>query len=377
MEVRGLVRLLALYDYRGLGVLGAGVEGFVVHAFTDPVRGLLSDESDLQVVTAGETAYVMVKPLTDRAFLGWVTNGVEVAGVTTPELAIENIDCDYEVEALFEYREFYVNPTEEDDTGDGSAAAPKRTVAAAAALALDGETIRLAEGSYEPFAFENDYWNPDTRELTFLGAGAGKTVIDGGHTNTCVVLCPYMTLKGASLINGAATEGAGGVVGGTIENCVVSNCTSTRSYTCYAAGAYDATIISSLIVNNANTNATYGTYAGGVCDCDVYNSTIANNITSRSPGGAWDSYLKNCIVYGNVASATPDRNEIYNSRSDGDIDAHNLVGVDPWFIDAANGDWRLTAGSPAIDVGENVPQVSYAGALDLAGNRRIQNGIVD
>ena len=135
-----------------------------------------------------------------------------------------------------------------------------------------------------------------------------------------------------------------------------------------------------------NTNATYGTYAGGVYKCDVYNSTIANNVASRSPGGAWDSYLKNCIVYGNTArSGYSEYNEVGSCQNealttgyeDGIAEQFNLIGVDPWFVDAANGDWRLIAGSPAIDVGENVPQVSYAGATDLAGERRIKNGVVD
>ena len=309
-------------------------------------------------------------------FKNWIVNGEE--GATTPTLTLNDITADMEVEAVFEVKEFYVNPTKADDSGDGSAAAPKKTVAAAAALALDGETIRLAEGTFEPFGFSADSWNPDERELTFLGAGVGKTIIDGGGTNTCVVLGGNMLLKGASLINGAARNyAAGGVYGGMIENCVVSNCTSYSYTTCYAAGAYDTTIISSLIVKNANTNATYGTYAGGVYACDVYNSTIVDNVSSRSPGGAMNSYLKNSIVYGNVANANSDRNEIYDSRSDGNIGDSNLVGVDPWFVDAANGDWRLIAGSPAIDAGENVPQVSAPGALDLAGERRIRNGIVD
>ncbi|MBR0505665.1 MAG: hypothetical protein IJJ84_09680, partial [Kiritimatiellae bacterium] len=359
---------------------GPGVEGFTVHAFTDPVRGIFSDGSELQIVASNETAWVSVKPLTDRAFLGWVTNGVEVAGATEMEFAIENIDCDYEVEALFEYREFWVNPTETDDSGDGTAAAPKKTIAAAAALALDGETIHLAEGTFEPFALTSSI------RITLLGAGPGKTIIDGGGSNTCVRLGSNATLKNASLVNGAAKNYAGGVYGGTIENCVVSNCVSMSWYDCYGAAAYNATVVNSLIVNNVNTNSTSRGRAAGVSNCKVYNSTIANNVSAGYPGGAYYSHLKNCIVYGNTArSGYSEYNEIGSCQnetlstgiSDDIMAQSNLIGVDPWFIDAANGDYRLTAGSPAIDVGENVPQVSYAGALDLAGERRIKNSIID
>ena len=291
---------------------GPGVEGFAVYAFTDPVRGIFSDGSELQVVAAGATAYVMVKPLTDRAFLGWVTNGVEVAGVTTPELAIENIDCDYEVEALFEYREFWVNPTEADDSGDGTAAAPKKTIAAAAALALDGETIRLAEGTYEPFALM------ESPKVTLLGKGPDKTFIDGGGTNYCVRLGSNATLKDVAVINGSHPQSswydyAGGVTGGTIENCVVSNCVSTRS----AGGVANATVVSCLITGNSNTNEWSG-YAGGLYHCKVYNSTIVGNIRLNSNvSGAESCYLFNNIITGNKSNGGSDTYDVYDPKDAG------------------------------------------------------------
>ena len=240
--------------------------------------------------------------------------------------------------------------------GDGSAAAPKKTIAAAAALALDGETIRLAEGSYEPFALTGSL------KLTLLGAGAGRTVIDGGFTNTCVVLGSNMTLKNASVINGSAKNYAGGVYGGTIENCVVSNCASRSFSNCYAGGVCNATIISSLIANNVQTNHIYGGYAAGVKSCKVYNSTIANNTTSGSsdcPGGAYGSYLKNCIVYSN---GNRQIDNCYNEKFNND---------------AANGDYRLIAGSPAIDAGGEAFGLDFTHATDLAGDRRIKNNIID
>ena len=111
-----------------------------------------------------------------------------------------------------------------------------------------------------------------------------------------------------------------------------------------------------------------------------------NNRSTGYSGGASHSYLKNSIVYGNTArDGYSEYNEIYNSYNEkfsttihtNIVAQSNIIDQDPWFVDAANGDWRLIAGSPAIDVGENVPQVSYAGALDLAGERRIKNGVVD
>jgi hypothetical protein len=52
----------------------------------------------------------------------------------------------------------------------------------------------------------------------------------------------------------------------------------------------------------------------------------------------------------------------------------NNIASDPLFIDATSGDFRLHTGSPCADVGNNAYVV---GSTDLAGNARIQNGVVD
>ena len=358
---------------------GPGVEGFAVLATTDPVRGTVAFSGDVDfksahathIVASGGSVTVTATAVTNRVFKNWIVNGEE--GATTPTLTLDDITADTEVEAVFEVKEFYVNPTEADDSGNGSAAAPKKTIAAAAALALDGETIRLAEGSYEPFALTS------SSKITLLGAGPDKTFIDGGGTNWCVRLGSNATLKNVAVVNGKYTSWssyAGGVTGGTIENCVVSNCVSSQS----AGGIYNATVVSSLIVNNVNTNTSYN-YAGypaGVGNCEVYNSTIANNISSGYPGGVSDSYLKNCIVYGNTAKVGwTEYNEVSSCDGDGDIYDTNLIGSDPWFVNAANGDYRLIAGSPAIDAGEDVPEFDFAHMTDLAGDRRIRGTAVD
>ena len=339
-------------------------------------------EPALQVVASGANVTITATEVTNRVFQMWKVNGAE--GPTTPTLTLENVTADTEVEAVFEIKEFFVNPTEEDDSGDGSAAAPKKTIKAAAALAISGETIRLAEGTFEPFAFEDDYWNPDDRALTFLGAGPDKTVIDGGGTNICVQLSANMTLKNLSVVGGNAKgwDLAGGVNGGIVENCVISNCTSGS----YAGGLYNATVISSLIVCNTNTYYS-SSYAAGMRACKAINCTIAGNVsTGSSAGGASRCYLLNNVFYGNVStSGDATRQDYYDARnwldnsgvSSNVVYATNLVGIDPWFVDATNGDYRLIAGSPAIDAGGDMIAFDLEHATDLAGERRIKGGIVD
>jgi hypothetical protein len=86
---------------------------------------------------------------------------------------------------------------------------------------------------------------------------------------------------------------------------------------------------------------------------------------------------KNTIVYGNTA---PNGKNFYHSSAYYTCSPDLTHGVNgnitnvPLFVDAANGDYRLAAGSPCIDAGSNGYVV---GALDLAGLPRIAGGVVD
>ena len=54
----------------------------------------------------------------------------------------------------------------------------------------------------------------------------------------------------------------------------------------------------------------------------------------------------------------------------------NITAIDPQFDDVANGDYRLAAGSPAIDAGVNANMPSIPGTeFDVAGNPLIVDGL--
>jgi hypothetical protein len=91
----------------------------------------------------------------------------------------------------------------------------------------------------------------------------------------------------------------------------------------------------------------------------VFHNTLYNNNRHRDLTGFTGSgnghKIKNNIVYQtNVDHIS--------------LDSSNLVGVDPQFRDAANGDLRLKASSPAIDAGISLPEVRRA----INGIRRPQ-----
>ncbi|HKZ54032.1 MAG TPA: right-handed parallel beta-helix repeat-containing protein [Anaerolineales bacterium] len=105
----------------------------------------------------------------------------------------------------------------------------------------------------------------------------------------------------------------------------------------------------SVVVNNtAYNNRGPGSESPGIWVTENKNSTVRNNASYQNAGG--DYYI-----------------------GPGNTQDHNLFGVDPKFANPAQGDFHLTASSPAIDVGS--PQDTPS--TDLEGVRRPQGAGYD
>jgi hypothetical protein len=132
----------------------------------------------------------------------------------------------------------------------------------------------------------------------------------------------------------------------------------------------------------------------------LINVTIANNDAEIWGGGLYNANssiansatLRNSILWGNTAgsgkqiynrSANPTLHYTLYANGTGDVSGNaaiapgssNNFNSDPQFKDAANGNFRLGAASPAIDAGDNS---AISGVnVDLDGNARIVNSVVD
>ena len=87
-------------------------------------------------------------------------------------------------------------------------------------------------------------------------------------------------------------------------------------------------------------------------------STVITNVIADSlnvAAGQTVTGNNNILIRGNGGSGT------YSSTGD--------VLADPLFVDAENGDYRLRAGSPAIDAGDNSVEVGYTDYLGLVRRR--------
>jgi hypothetical protein len=109
-------------------------------------------------------------------------------------------------------------------------------------------------------------------------------------------------------------------------------------------------------------------------------SLIAGNLTVT--GHADDGLLlaenagalrvENSIVFGNATSSGSNLN-VFNGTPD--ISAENLVGVDPQFVNAAGGDFRLGPTSVAADAGNQA--FASVGPFDLAHGDRVVGSQLD
>ena len=77
-------------------------------------------------------------------------------------------------------------------------------------------------------------------------------------------------------------------------------------------------------------------------------------------GKSPDAY-RNCCVW-------PEASSVFLAEN-------GCVNANPRFVDAANGDFRLSMGSPCKDAG--ILEGWMAGAFDLAGGKRVFNGVPD
>ncbi len=191
--------------------------------------------------------------------------------------------------ALLPFTDWYVDRAQPScATGTGTQAAPFCDIADALAVAVSGDTIRIAPGTYvENLSLATD--------LTLIGtAGQAVTVVDGGASGSVVVVEPnaVVTLEGLTLRNGLANEGGGVLVRGT------------------------ATLRNSTITGNEATG-----YEGGGGLANSYNSgpivlegcTVSNNVASFAFGGNGAGIsavygaslrLTNCTVSGNTSTST-------------------------------------------------------------------------
>lgn len=202
------------------------------------------------------------------------------------------------------------------------------------------------------------------------GNGLGSVVTFSGSENEWCILAGFTIRNGNGLYGGAVCGGTSDIAThAAIRNCIITGNSADQGG---GIAFCDGLIENNLIYGNS------AGYGGGIAYCGgvIRNCTIANN--SSSWGGGLhdcDATIVNCIIWGNIADQDP---QIFHSTEPVYSCVEGWTGGDegniaenPLFVDAANGNFRLSPASPCIDAGSNEPGLPET---DLAGAPRILFG---
>jgi parallel beta-helix repeat protein len=171
-------------------------------------------------------------------------------------------------------------------------------------------------------------------------------------------------------------------------------------------------IINNIICNNSSIGQGGGIYCfDTICNPLIVNNTIANNSANIGGGfftwgtswGTPNPTIINSIFWGNIATQSGDQIYIQNSGnlttiSYCDVDTiegnmgftgifNNNIKTNPLFVNPSSGaglnyngllaDWNLMGNSPCINTGDPDTTGLFLRDIDIDGNNRIIDGIID
>lgn len=260
------------------------------------------------------------------------------------------------------------------------------TIQQAIDAAADGDTIRIAPGTYR----ESVIWVD--KDLNIFGSGALQTIVDpglgaGGPGGRAfeLVNVPMSSRLDGIMIRGGNIMMPGGGMALSNSSPTISNCIFTANDASFG-GAMSNVGSAPLIVNclfHDNSAIEGGAIDNASSQPVIINSTFAHN-TAIADGGAIFNVMSqpvivNSILWGNAAGQIGSFGStimISDSIVEGGFMGINIMDADPLFVDSTAGDYRLDEGSPAIDAGDAEALVGEF-LVDLAGEERVAGEQVD
>ncbi len=228
--------------------------------------------------------------------------------------------------------------------------------------------------------------SPTVRNCRFVGnrctfGGAAGYVNSGGAPS--FTDCSFEDGVGGSFGGAFDVASAGAVLW---ERCLFRGNTAARG------GALEIFASTGVVVDNCvfTANTATGSSGGGaiwmgtggnarVRNCTIVaNNSVVNNVAGLRNQGADDATVANCILWDNVgpAGAQTAANQVNAatvvtwSIVEGGFTGTGNSGADPLLADVPNGDFALSAASPAIDAGSNA-ELQPGATLDIAHAPRL------
>ena len=200
------------------------------------------------------------------------------------------------------------------------------------------------------------------------GNRTGGGVYIRSYNNKNTALVTGCRIIGNSLYDEANSGGGVQAEGGIVEKCLISGNSGKNKTSGLGVRVAGGTVRNCVITGHSGYVVGAGAYvsSGSLLNCTVYGNSSRLDAAGGSGVHQEGGTVKNVLAYGNGDGSTP------GFRTTGGTAANNLVD-NPFYVDAANGDYTLLAGSPAIDVGETIASV----ADDYVGTARPQGAAYD
>jgi hypothetical protein len=313
--------------------------------------------------------------------------------------------------------DLFVNPNGNDSNTGLSPAQPLRTLSHAQSIisvdSLNPRTINLASGIYSTSTTREKFpisvisnvalsgsmvdsvildaedqtvamafgWNDGTATVQNLSLAGGKSEIAGGIW--CMASSPR--LVNLNISGCTSTNNGGGIYcmdsSPRLASLRISGCTATNDGGgIYFGGTSDPYLENVLIFGNSTA-----TKGGGICSSEnstltAMNVTVCNNTAEWDGGGIiyHNAVLVNAILWNNspqqIAGWPSNLTIVYSDIAGQTQEGEGNRNADPLFVDAANGNYRLSDISPCIGTGIDSIEIDstwyYAPSTDIEGNQR-------
>ncbi len=267
------------------------------------------------------------------------------------------------------------------DSNPGTVSEPFRTFGRAIRVAFPGDKINISPGVYDELAIvtkgglriSRDADLPGDVSLREMHIRYGTGLhIEGISFQYCKVFSSEDPVLEFCSIESLFSSFSGGYP--KLRNCrtkeLRSQNSALRLFGCLASNPEGTAVT---IMCPRTTEPALVPFQ--ISNCTIVNSDVGFHCSSDEQDPAYNLRITNSILWGNAADITSDYPQIDPVRCNiesGWSGGEDNISLDPRFVNAAGGDFRLGAGSPCIDTGTN--EEWMWDEVDLDGNPRICRG---